>query len=135
MVVTITTCGDCGDVCIRGLCMSCLKRWWEKRQWERDMPLGGGGVLQGYYMARRERAKERAMAVWKNNYNEWNVDVGDLDGDKALADQLRVTPAELCQAINAEGVGDRLFRRVMLNRSKAHARLLEAVPGAKGEGA
>lgn len=74
------------------------------------------------------------MALLKKGQygNDWQVDLGDPKVEAEMGDQLKVTDSELLAAINAENLSDRIFARLLTNRSKAHQRLLDLVPGAKG---
>lgn len=48
-------------------------------------------------------------------------------------EQLTVTLSELTKALNQENLVDRVFARVLRNRSKSqHQALLDAMPGAAG---
>ena len=71
------------------------------------------------------------MALFKSDYNGWEVDLGDPAIKAELGEQLKVTREELNAAINMENVSDKLFARILKNRSKAHQLLLEKVPGSK----
>lgn len=70
------------------------------------------------------------MAIFKKEYSNWEVDLGDPSIKAELGEQLKVSDAELCTAINAENVSDKLFARVLKIRSKSHKALLERIPGA-----
>jgi hypothetical protein len=61
----------------------------------------------------------------------WDVDLGDPSIKAEMGDQLTVSNEELAAAINMENVTDKLFSRVLKNRSKAHQALLDRVPGAR----
>lgn len=68
----------------------------------------------------------------KGTYSgHWEVDLGDPSIKAELGDQLMVTDSELAAAINMENSTDKIFARILKNRSKAHQALLEKVPGAK----
>lgn len=69
--------------------------------------------------------------IKKAEYGEWEVDLGDPAIKAEMGDQLKVTSHELSAAINMETLADRLFGRILKNRSKAHQALLDKVPGAK----
>ncbi len=70
------------------------------------------------------------MAILKyDSYGHWQIDLGD-DVDADMKEQLKVSHQELGSAINQENVADKLFSRILKNRSKAHAALLDKVPGA-----
>ena len=71
------------------------------------------------------------MALFKQDYSGWEVDLGDSSIKAEMGDQLKVTGPELASAINMENIADRLFCRVLKNRSKAHQALLDKVPGAR----
>jgi len=71
------------------------------------------------------------MALFKSDYDGWEVDLGDPAIKAELGEQLKVTREELNAAINMENVSDKLFARILKNRSKAHQLLLEKVPGSK----
>jgi hypothetical protein len=64
-------------------------------------------------------------------YGSWEVDLGDPAIKAELGEQLKISGDELLSAINAENVTDKIFARILKNRSKAHAALLDKVPGAK----
>lgn len=59
----------------------------------------------------------------------FEVDLGDVPDD-VQKEQLHVFVSELLKAINQENLTDRIFGRILLNRTKSHAALLAAVPGA-----
>jgi hypothetical protein len=61
----------------------------------------------------------------------WEVDLGDDLIKSEMGEQLRISDAELSMAINMENLTDKLFARILKNRSKAHQTLLEKIPGAK----
>lgn len=64
------------------------------------------------------------MSLLKNDsYGTWTFDLGD--------EQLKVSASELTSAINMENITDRIFARVLKNRSRAHQMLLDKVPAAK----
>ena len=72
------------------------------------------------------------MALLKHDsYENWSVDLGDDSIKAEMGDQLSVTSKELSNAINMENLTDRIFARILKNRSKAHEALLEKVPAAK----
>lgn len=73
------------------------------------------------------------MALFKQDYQGWVVDLGDDTIKAEMGEQLKVTPAELSSAINMENIADRLFARVLKNRSKAHQALLDKVPAVKDQ--
>ena len=71
------------------------------------------------------------MALLKvNSYDSFQIDLGEEIED-VQAEQLKITSAELVKAINQENLTDRLFGRILTNRSKSHQALMDAVPGAK----
>lgn len=71
------------------------------------------------------------MALLKySSYSDIRVDTGDESFDEDLKDQLMMTTKELISAINAENLTDRIFARLLTQRSKAHQRLCEKIPGA-----
>jgi hypothetical protein len=71
------------------------------------------------------------MALLKTeDYKGFTIDLGEVVED-VQAEQLSVTSAELAKAINQENLTDRLFGRILTNRSKSHQALMDAVPGAK----
>lgn len=75
------------------------------------------------------------MALLKadRGYNgTYTVDIGEKLDD-VQEEQLTITPAELLKAINQEALTDRLFGRILRNRSKSHEALLNAVPGASAK--
>jgi hypothetical protein len=75
------------------------------------------------------------MALLKNErgYNGgFEVDLGQ-DVEDVQKEQLSITSAELLKAINQENLTDRIFGRVLRNRTKSHQSLLAAVPGASAE--
>ena len=61
----------------------------------------------------------------------YEIDLGDPNIKAEMGEQLTITDNELLAAINMENVTDKLFARVLKNRSKAHQTLLEKVPGAR----
>ena len=69
--------------------------------------------------------------IKKASYGDWEVDLGDAQIAADMGDQLKVSDKELGTAINMENLSDRLFARILRNRSKAHEALLDMVPGAK----
>ncbi len=72
------------------------------------------------------------MAILKSDgYQGWTVDLGDEEVQAEMGDQLKVSNKELGSAINAENVTDRIFARILKNRSRAHKALLSKIPGAK----
>ena len=76
------------------------------------------------------------MALLKqtNSYGGggFDVDLGETLED-VQTEQLHVSDAELLKAINQENLTDRIFGRILRNRSKSHAALMAAVPGAEQE--
>ena len=62
----------------------------------------------------------------------FEVDLGETVDD-VQTEQLHISDAELLKAINQENVTDRIFGRILRNRSKSHQALMAAVPGASGE--
>lgn len=67
----------------------------------------------------------------KDGYGDsWSVDIGQ-DLEDVQKEQLCVSAAELLKAINQENLTDRIFARVLQNRTRSHQALLDAVPGAK----
>jgi hypothetical protein len=76
---------------------------------------------------------EEVMALLKlGTYgNGWEVDLGDPSIKAEMPTQLVVTNEELAGAINMENVTDRIFARILKNRSKAHQMLLDKVPALK----
>lgn len=72
------------------------------------------------------------MALLKHDsYNSWEVDLGDATIKSEMGDQLKITSAELSSAINMENITDKIFSRILKNRSRAHQALLDKVPGSK----
>lgn len=72
------------------------------------------------------------MALLKSDgYNGWEVDLGDDSIKVEMGDQLKITNKELSASINMENLTDRIFARILQNRSKAHQMLLDKVPAAK----
>jgi hypothetical protein len=68
----------------------------------------------------------------KGSYGDgWEVDLGDESIKSEMREQLKVSNVELAAAINMENFTDKLFARVLKNRSKAHEALLDKVPGAR----
>jgi hypothetical protein len=67
----------------------------------------------------------------KSQYGGWEFDLGDDTIKAELEEQLKVTESEIASAINMENVADKLFARVLKNRSKAHQALLDKVPGSR----
>lgn len=55
--------------------------------------------------------------------SSFTVDLGEKLDD-VQEEQLNVTAAELIKAINQENITDRLFARILRNRSKSHEALL-----------
>ena len=77
------------------------------------------------------RSRRFTVAVLKtDSYNGWTVDLGDDEIAAEMGDQLKITTKELGSAINQENVTDRLFARILKNRSKAHQALMDKIPGA-----
>ena len=72
------------------------------------------------------------MALIKHEYSGWKIDMGD-NLEPGFEEQLKLSDEELGRAINMEHVTDRLFARILKNRSKAHQALLEKVPGVSGD--
>ena len=71
------------------------------------------------------------MALLKSKgYDGFEVDLGEQIED-VQAEQLKVSGPELTKAANQENLTDRLFARILTNRSKSHQALMDAVPGAK----
>jgi len=71
------------------------------------------------------------MAILKgDSYNSWEVDTGDTDIQAEMKDQLKITGKEMSAAINAENLCDRIFARILTNRSRQHKALLDKIPGA-----
>jgi hypothetical protein len=71
--------------------------------------------------------------IKKTGYDTWEAKTGDETIDKEYGDQLKVTAEELSRAIAVENVSDKLFARILKNRSKAHKALIDSVPGVNGE--
>ena len=70
------------------------------------------------------------MALLKSEgYDSFAVDLGETL-EEVQKEQLKVSPAELTKAINQENLTDRIFARILTNRSKSHQALIDAVPGA-----
>lgn len=71
------------------------------------------------------------MAFLKHDsYSGFRILTGDDAFDSEHVDHLRVTPTEIITAINAENLTDRLFARILTDRSKAHRALADKIPGA-----
>lgn len=71
------------------------------------------------------------MALLKvESYKGFCIDLGETLDD-VQEEQLQVTSAELVKAVNQENLTDKVFARILTNRSKSHQALMEAVPGAK----
>lgn len=62
----------------------------------------------------------------------YQVDLGQTVDDVQV-EQLNISAAEMLKAINQENLTDRIFARILKNRSKSHGALLAAVPGASTE--
>lgn len=62
----------------------------------------------------------------------FTVDLGEKLED-VQDEQLTLTSAELIKSINQENLADRLFARILRNRSKSHEALMAHVPGAASE--
>lgn len=71
------------------------------------------------------------MALLKAEYNGFKIDLGE-ELEDVQKEQLTVSSAELVKAINGENLTDRVFARILKNRTKSHQVLLDAVPGATG---
>jgi hypothetical protein len=70
------------------------------------------------------------MALLKSKgYDGFEVDLGE-EVEDVQKEQLKVSQAEMMKAINQENLTDRIFGRILQNRSKSHKALLETVPGA-----
>ena len=71
------------------------------------------------------------MAILKyESYSSWKIATGDDEFDSEHSEQLSVTGKELVRAINEENVTDRIWARVLKQRSKSHEELLSRIPGA-----
>lgn len=69
----------------------------------------------------------------KSGYgSDYEVDLGQ-DVEDVQKEQLTITQAEMLKAINQENLTDRIFARILNNRSKSHQALLNAVPGANAK--
>lgn len=74
------------------------------------------------------------MALLKNDkYEGYTIDLGETLDD-VQEEQLKITHAELTKAINQENLTDKVFARILTNRTKSHQALMDAVPGAKSSG-
>lgn len=70
------------------------------------------------------------MALIKTDgYSGFLVDLGEKLED-VQDEQLKLTAAEIVKAINQESLADRIFGRILRNRSRSHEALLNHVPGA-----
>lgn len=58
----------------------------------------------------------------------FSVDLGEKLED-VQEEQLKLTSAEIIKAINQENLTDRIFARILRNRSKSHEALMNAIPG------
>ena len=69
------------------------------------------------------------MSMLKGDYSGYTVDLGDDSIKAELGDQLKVSQAELVNAINAANLIDTVFAKVLKLRSRSHQLLLERVLG------
>ncbi len=70
------------------------------------------------------------MAIFKGDgYNSVRVETGDEDIDKNADQQLHVTIKELLSAINAEGLADQIFGRLLTLRKKMFDDLTNKIAG------
>ena len=70
------------------------------------------------------------MAIFKyESYDHCRVATGDDEFDSEFSDHLKVSGKELISSINAENVADKLWARILKNRSATHESLMKKIPG------
>lgn len=75
--------------------------------------------------------KGARMAILKyESYSNCRISTGDDEFDSEHNEQLSISGKELIAAINAENVTDKIWARVLKNRSRAHQSLMDKIPGA-----
>jgi hypothetical protein len=70
------------------------------------------------------------MAIFKHeSYSNCKIATGDDEFDSEFSEHLSVSGKELIAAINAENIADRLWARILKNRSASHESLMKKIPG------